>query len=76
LLLKGVEAVSKLTRFSSDTLLREYGRYFLVNEMTSHRCAYLLNSVQSGHAGLVASTVNQPGDTLMMRRYWRVPTIG
>src|SRR5215831_8099883 len=48
LLLKGVEAASKLTSFSSDTLLREYGRYFLVNEMTSHRCAYLLNSVQSG----------------------------
>jgi hypothetical protein len=48
LLLKGVEAAAKLTRFSSDTLLREYGRYFLVNEMTSHRCAYLLNSVQSG----------------------------
>jgi hypothetical protein len=48
LLLKGVEAVCKLTNFSSDTLLREYGRYFLVNELTSHRCAYLLNSVQSG----------------------------
>jgi hypothetical protein len=48
LLLKGVEAVAKLTRLSSDTLLREYGRYFLINEMTSHRCAYLLNSVQSG----------------------------
>jgi hypothetical protein len=47
-LLKGVEAVSKLSRLSTDTLLREYGRYFLVNEMTSHRCAYLLNSVQSG----------------------------
>lgn len=47
-LLKGVEAVSKLTRFSTDDLLREYGRYFLANEMTSHRCAYLLNSVQSG----------------------------
>jgi hypothetical protein len=28
------------------------------------------------HAGLVASTVNQPGDTLMTRRYWRVPTTG
>jgi predicted hydrocarbon binding protein len=48
LLLKGVEAVAKLTRLSSDILLREYGHYFLVNEMTGHRCAYLLNSVQSG----------------------------
>lgn len=48
MLLKGVDAVSQLTRLSSDVLLREYGRYFLVNEMTSHRCAYLLNSVQSG----------------------------
>jgi hypothetical protein len=28
------------------------------------------------HAGLVASTINQPGDTLMTRRYWRVPTSG
>ena len=29
-------------------LLREYGRYFLTNELTSHRCIYLLGSVQSG----------------------------
>jgi hypothetical protein len=53
LLLKGVEAASKLTRFSSDTLLCEYGYYFLVNEMTSHRCAYLLNSVQNAQGLLL-----------------------
>jgi len=26
------------------------------------------------HAGLVASTANQPGDDLDRRRYWRAPT--
>jgi hypothetical protein len=25
-------------------------------------------------AGLIASTANQPGDTLTLRRYWRIPT--
>ena len=28
------------------------------------------------HAGLVASTANQPDDDLYRRRYWRVPTTG
>ncbi len=28
------------------------------------------------HAGLVASTANQPEDDLYRRRYWRVPTTG
>ncbi len=28
------------------------------------------------HAGLIASTANQPGDDLARRRYWRVPTSG
>jgi hypothetical protein len=45
-LLKGVDVVSKLTHLSSDTLLCEYGHYFLVNELTGHRCAYLLNSAE------------------------------
>jgi hypothetical protein len=48
LLLAGVGAASKLTHFPIETLLREYGRYFLVNGLTSHLCAYLLAQAHSG----------------------------
>lgn len=47
-LLAGVSAACKLTNLSADTLLREFGRYFLVNGLTSHLCAYLLAQVHSG----------------------------
>lgn len=47
-LLAGVGAASKLTGLQVDTLLREYGRYFIINGLTRHLCAYLLNKVQSG----------------------------
>lgn len=47
-LLAGVGAASQLSHFSADTLLREYGRYFLINGLTSHLCAYLLTQVHSG----------------------------
>ncbi|WP_069806095.1 heme NO-binding domain-containing protein [Thermogemmatispora onikobensis] len=50
----GVEAASKLTKLSPDTLLREYGRYFLLNGLTGHFCAYLLSQVRSGRALLLA----------------------
>jgi len=46
-LLAGVAAATQLTRQPVETLLREYGRYFILNGLTSHRCAYLLNDVQS-----------------------------
>jgi heme-NO-binding protein len=47
-LLAGVGAASKLAHFPVETLLREYGRYFLINGLTSHLCAYLLTQVHSG----------------------------
>ncbi len=47
-LLAGVTAASALAYVPADTLLREYGRYFLVNGLTSHLCAYLLSQVHSG----------------------------
>jgi hypothetical protein len=37
-----------LTHLPADTLLREYGRYFMLNGLTGHLCAYLLSQVQSG----------------------------
>src|SRR5690348_1342359 len=46
-LLAGVGAACKLTRLPADILLREYGRYFMVNGLTSHLCAYLLTQVRS-----------------------------
>jgi len=48
LLLKGVGAASKLAHFPVETLLKEYGRYFIINGLTSHLCAYLLTQVSSG----------------------------
>src|SRR5712692_11719679 len=53
-LLAGVGAACKLTRLSADTLLREYGRYFMLNGLTSHLCAYLLTPVHSARDLLLA----------------------
>lgn len=47
-LLAGVGAVCKLTGTPLDTLLWEYGRYFIFNGLTSHLCAYLLTKVSNG----------------------------
>lgn len=47
-LLAGVGAACKLTNIDADTLLREYGRYFIVNSLTSHLCAYILQQVNDG----------------------------
>jgi hypothetical protein len=47
-LLAGVGAACKLTGLPADVLLREYGRYFMINGLTSHLCAYLLTQVHSG----------------------------
>lgn len=47
-LLAGVSAASKLAHFPVDTLLRQYGRYFLINGLTSHLCNYLLQQAHSG----------------------------
>ena len=48
LLLAGVGVVANLTHLPTNTLLREYGRYFIINGLTSHLCTYLLAQVQSG----------------------------
>jgi hypothetical protein len=41
------------------------------------RPSFLLEAVKHlQHAGLVASTANQPGDDLTNRRYWRAPISG
>ncbi len=47
-LLAGVAAACKLTGSSPDTMLWEYGRYFMLNGLTSHLCAYLLTKVNNG----------------------------
>ena len=48
-LLAGVGAASQLAHFPVDTLLREYGHYFMINGLTSHLCSYLLTQVHSGY---------------------------
>jgi hypothetical protein len=45
LLLAGVAAAHNLTGVPVDTLLYEYGRYFLINGLTSRLCSYLLTQV-------------------------------
>ncbi len=53
-LLAGVNAAGRLTHLPIDTLLWEYGRYFMINGLTSHLCAYLLSQVHSGRDLLLA----------------------
>src|SRR5437588_8165066 len=47
-LLAGVGVACQLTHLPADTLLREYGRFFMINGLTRHLCAYLLTQMQSG----------------------------
>jgi heme-NO-binding protein len=47
-LLLGVQMASRLTGLSTNMLLREYGRFFMLNALTSHLCSYLLSRVKSG----------------------------
>jgi Haem-NO-binding len=47
-LLAGVGVAYQLTQQPVETILREYGRYFILNGLTSHLCAYLLTQVRSG----------------------------
>ena len=54
LLLAGVGAASRLTRQTPDTLLHEYGRYFMLNGLISRLCAYLLNDIHSARDLLLA----------------------
>lgn len=47
ILLAGVATASQITNISADTLLREYGRFFIINGLTRHLCAYILTQVHS-----------------------------
>jgi Haem-NO-binding len=47
-LIAGVTIANKLSGMPIATLLREYGRYFILNGLTDHLCAYLLTRVHSG----------------------------
>ncbi|HEY7347882.1 MAG TPA: heme NO-binding domain-containing protein [Ktedonobacterales bacterium] len=53
-LLKGVEAAVTLTRTSVESLLRGYGRYFVINGLTSRLCSYLLDQVHNARDLLLA----------------------
>jgi hypothetical protein len=53
-LLLGVQVACQLTGISATLLLREYGRYFILNGLTSHLCAYLLTPVRSAGELLLA----------------------
>lgn len=48
LLLTGVGVASSLSGLPAGILLREYGRYFILNGLTRNRCAYLLTQIRSG----------------------------
>jgi hypothetical protein len=47
-LLAGVGVAHQLSQLPVDTLLREYGRCFILNGLTSHLCMYILSSVDNG----------------------------
>jgi hypothetical protein len=53
-LLAGVGAASGLSQLPAETLLREYGRYFIANGLTGHLCAYILSNVHSSRDLLLA----------------------
>ena len=54
LLLAGVSAASNITGLSVEQLLHEFGRYFIMNGLTGHLCAYLLTQVESSRDLLLA----------------------
>ena len=53
-LVAGVGVASQLSEVPADILLREYGRYFQMNGLTNHFCAYVVNQFQSGRDLLLA----------------------
>ncbi|HLG62181.1 MAG TPA: heme NO-binding domain-containing protein [Ktedonosporobacter sp.] len=54
LLLTGVNIASDITKLPVEQLLYEYGRYFIMNGLTRHLCAYLLTQVNNGRDLLLA----------------------
>ncbi|HLI70943.1 MAG TPA: heme NO-binding domain-containing protein [Ktedonobacteraceae bacterium] len=53
-LLAAVETASNISLVPADTLLKEYGYYFITNALTRHRCAYLLSQTNNGLELLLA----------------------
>ncbi|MBE3557822.1 MAG: heme NO-binding domain-containing protein [Ktedonobacteraceae bacterium] len=51
--LYGVQVVSRLTHISADLLLRQFGRYYIVNDLTRHLCAYLLTQAENARDTLL-----------------------
>ena len=49
-LVAGVATASRLTGVAAATLLRAYGRYFILNGLTGHLCTDVLAGVQSASA--------------------------
>jgi len=47
-LLAGVGAACQMSGLPADTLLHEYGHYFIINGLTRHLCSYILSNVHSG----------------------------
>ena len=54
ILLAGVSAACELTGNPADILLREYGRYFIINGLTRHLCSYILTQVHDARELLLA----------------------
>lgn len=54
LLLAAVAAASQASAIPAETLLREYGRYFITNGLTRHLCAYILTRVHSARELLLS----------------------
>jgi hypothetical protein len=74
LVLSVVPASQGITLVELQNTMRKYYQDSSSRQVRPSILLEALHHLQ--HAGLVASTVNQPGDTLMTRRYWRVPTTG
>jgi hypothetical protein len=54
-LFKGVAIVSQITNVPVETLLREYGHYFIINGLVRHLRTYLPDQVSSGGRELLLS---------------------
>ncbi len=54
LLLAAVTTASQVAAIPAETLLHEYGRYFITNGLTRHLCAYILTRVHSARELLLS----------------------
>jgi len=54
LLLSAVTAMHGISKLPVDTLLQEYGHYFITNGLTRHLCAHILNQVHGARDLLLA----------------------